>query len=211
LVALAHWLLETKTGTGTILEEEETVIKKLSIAFTICVATAFGSACQSTTEPSMNGSANSNAGQTAATTTTRPGTDNSEITTAIDANGVKTETRVFHGNPRLSKVVVTTRDGTQTVRVYSPTGEEKDLNKSESAGVLEETSDAIVDAAGFVTAKAGDVAHGTKEGAKKVGEKTADTAKTVGEKTAEGAKKVGEKTAEGAEKTGKAIKKAVTP
>jgi hypothetical protein len=187
------------------------VIKKLSIAFTICVATALVSACQGTAKSSMNGSADSNASQTVATTTTRPGTDNSEITTVVDANGVKTETRVFHGNPRLSKVVVTTRDGTQSVRAYSPAGEEKDLNRSESAGVLEETGDAIVDAAGFVARKAGDVAHGTKEGAKKVGEKTADTAETVGEKTAEGAKKIGEKTAEGAKKTGKAIKKAVTP
>ena len=187
------------------------MIKKLSIALTICVATAFGSACQRTAESSLTGSGNSNAGQTAATTTSRPGPDNSEITTVIDANGVKTETRVFHSNPRLSKVVVTTREGTQTVRVYSPTGEEKDLNRSESAGVLEETGDAIVDAAGFVAHKAGAVAHGTKEGAEKVGEKTADTAKTVGEKTGEGAKKVAEKTAEGAKKTGKAIKNAVTP
>jgi hypothetical protein len=113
---------------------------------------------------------------------------------------LKTETRVFRDNPRLSKVVVTTQDGTRTVRVYSPTGEEKELNKSDSRDALEETGDVIIDAAGFVAEKTVDAAKATKEGAKKVGEKTADAAKTVGEKTAEGAKK-----------TGKAIKKAVTP
>ena len=111
-----------------------------------------------------------------------------------------TETRVFRDNPRLSKVVVTTHEGTRTVRVYSTTGEEKELNKSDSRDVLEETADVIVDAAGFVAEKTVDAAKATKEGAKK-----------AGEKTAEGAKKVGEKTGEGAKKAGKAIKKAVTP
>jgi hypothetical protein len=189
------------------------VITKLSIAFTICVATVLGFACQSTAESTtnMNASANSNAGQMTAATTSRPGPDNSEITTTTDASGLKTETRVFRDNPRLSKVVVTTQDGTRTVRVYSPTGEEKELNKSDSRDALEETGDVIIDAAGFVAEKTVDAAKATKEGAKKVGEKAADTAKTVGEKTAEGAKKVGEATGEGAKKTGKAIKKAVTP
>ena len=178
------------------------MIKKLSIAFTLCVATVLGFACQGTAESTtnVNASANSNSGQMAAATTTRTGTDNSEITTTTDASGVKTETRVFRNNPRLSKVVVTTRDGTQTVRVYSPTGEEKELNKSDSRNVLEETGDAIVDSAGFVAEKTVDAAKATKEGAKE-----------AGEKTAEGAKKVGEKTGEGAKKVGRAIKKAVTP
>jgi hypothetical protein len=83
---------------------------------------------------------------------------------------------------------------------YKRLGEYKQINNRDSRDALEETGDAIVDAAGFVAEKTVDAAKATKEGAKKVGEKTADTAKTVGEKTAEGAKK-----------TGKAITKAVTP
>jgi hypothetical protein len=139
-----------------------------------------------------------------ASTDTRVGPDNSEITTSVDANGGRTETRVFHNNPRVSKVVVTTRDGKRTVTVYSPSGEARELNKNEPEDVLEATGTAIADAVGFVADK-------TVEGAKTVGEKTAEGAKTVGEKTAEGTKTVIEKTGEGAKKTGRAIKKAVTP
>ena len=134
-----------------------------------------------------------------ASNTTRPGPDNSEITTSVDANGVRTETRVFHNNPRVAKVVVTTREGKRTTTVYAPSGESKDL-KEEVGDALVATSNALASAAGWVADKAEDVAGKTKEGAK-----------TVGEKTVEGAKTVGEKTAEGAKKTGKAIKKAVTP
>jgi hypothetical protein len=155
-----------------------------------------------------------------ATTSTRTGPDNSEITTTTDANGVKTETRVFRDNPRVSKVVVTTRNGQRTVRVYSPSGQDKEVNDVGDA--LEVTGDKIADAAGWVADKSVDAAKATGsaletagektvEGAKTVGEKTAEGAKTVGEKTAEGAKTVGKKTAEGAKKTASAIKKAVTP
>jgi hypothetical protein len=112
---------------------------------------------------------------------------------------VRTETRVFHGNPRVAKVVVTTRDGKRTTTVYAPNGQSKDL-KEEVGDALSATGNAIADGAGWVAEKTVDVADKTKEGAK-----------TVGEKTVQGAKTVGEKTAEGAKKTGKAIKKAVTP
>lgn len=151
-----------------------------------------------------NANTNANAGAAVATNTTRVGPDNSEITTSVDANGVKTETRVFHNNPRVSRVVVTTRDGKRTVTVYAPSGEARELNKNEPEDVLEATGTAIADAAGFVANK-------TVEGVQTIGEKTAEGAKTVGEKTVEGAKTVGEKTAEGAKKTGRAIKRAVTP
>jgi hypothetical protein len=155
-----------------------------------------------------------------AVTTTRQGPDNSEITTTIDPNGVKTETRTFRNNPKVSKVVVTTRDGKRTVRAYSPSGEEKEVNDVGDA--LEVTGEKVAAGAGWaadkgedvvgeVPDKAEDVADKTVDTAKTVGDKTAEGAKKVGEKTAEGAKKVGEKTAEGAKKTGKAIKKVVTP
>lgn len=148
--------------------------------------------------------ANSNANANAAVTT-RTGPDNSEITTTTDSSGVKTETRVFRNNPRVSKVVVTTRNGQRTVKAYSATGEEREVNDVEDA--LTASADAIATSAGFVADKAEDVAGETKEGAEKVGEKTVDTAEKVGEKTVQGAKKVGGT----AKKVGSKVKDAVTP
>jgi hypothetical protein len=165
-----------------------------------------------------NETANAN---TAGTATTRTAADGSEITTTVDANGTKTETRTFRNNPRISRVVVTTtRDGKRTVKVYSPQGESKEVNDVGDA--LEATGDKLADGAGWVADKtktgvveAGDkledVGDKTAEGAKKVGEKTAEGAKTVGTKTAEGAKTVGKKTAEGAKKAGSKVKDALTP
>jgi len=159
------------------------------------------SGCNTTND---NANTNANATEVVATNNTRLGPDNSEIITAVDANGVKTETRVFHNNPRVSKVVVTTRDGKRTVTVYAPSGEARELNKNEPEDVLEATGTAIADAAGFIADK-------TVEGAKTVGEKTVEGAKTVGSKTAEGARTVGEKAVEGTKKVGSEIKKAVKP
>lgn len=187
--------------------------KKLLIACALAALAVAGTGCSTTDNANSNTAVTSN--------TTQPGADNSEITTSVDANGVKTETRVFRNNPRVSKVVVTTRDGKRRTTVHSPSGESRDL-KDDIGDGLSATGNAIADAAGWTADKAEDVAGETKdalktvgektaEGAKTVGEKTAEGAKTVGEKTAEGAKTVGEKTAAGAKKTGSAIKKAVTP
>jgi hypothetical protein len=196
------------------------VINKLSILFVIAVLAVAGSAC--TTTDAGNANVNTNANPVVASNVTRPGSDNSEITASTDANGVKTETRVFHNNPRVSKVVVTTsRDGQRTTTVYRPTGESKDL-KDHTVDVLEGTGSAIADAAGFVADKSEDVAGKVKEGAETAAEKTVEGAKTVAEKTKEGAGTVAdktksgaktavEKTKEGAKKAGSAIKKAVTP
>jgi hypothetical protein len=164
-----------------------------------------------------NDAANSNA--TAANSpATAAGPDNSEITTSTDANGVRTETRTFKNNPRISRVVVTTRDGRRTVRAYSPSGEEREVTTDEN--VLEATGDKVAAAAGFVADKskdavgeaadkAEDVGDKTASGAKKVGSEVADKAEDVGDKTASGAKKVGEKTVEGAKNVGSETKKAV--
>ncbi len=168
---------------------------------------------------------------TAVADTTKPGPDNSDITTRVDANGVKTEERVFRNNPRVSKVVVTTKDGNRTVKVYSSSGEEREVKGNEAEGVLEATGDKVASAAGFVADKAEDVGGAAKdvgataadktvdtaktvgeksvEGAKKVGDKTVEGAKTVGDKTVEGAKTVGDKTVSGAKKAGSAVKKIV--
>ena len=195
--------------------------KRLLVAASLLCVSAFLAGCNTGQQAAdTNANANANTGPAVAQTTTRPGPDNSEITTTTDANGVKSETRVFRDNPRVSRVVVTTRNGTRTTRVYARTGQEKEVNTSENA--LEATGDAIANAAGFVADK---TVAGAKKGVevgKTVGEKTADTskkvadktvegAKTVGDKTAEGAKKVGSATATGAKKAGKAIKRAVTP
>ena len=143
-----------------------------------------------------NTTATPNANQ-AVENATKPAPDNSEITTKVDATGVKTEERVFHNNPRISRVVVTTRNGTRTVKAYHPSGEERDI-KDETGDVLEATGAKIADGAGFVADKSEDVAGKTKDVGTKVGEKTVDTAKTVGEKSTEGAKTVADKSAEGA-------------
>ena len=210
-------------------EEDRSVTKSLCIA-TIFFLVALAAGCSRTNETANANAVNANS---TIEPSTKPGPDNSEITTNVDANGVRTETRVFRDNPRVSKVIVTTHNGTRTVKVYSPSGEERELNKNEPEDVLEATGSKIADAAGFVGDKTKDVAgtvkdktvtagektvdvskkvgEETAEGARKVGTKTGEGARTVGEKTVEGAKKVGEVTAEGAKKTGKAIKKAITP
>ena len=147
---------------------------------------------------------------TAGTVTTRTLADGSEITTTVDANGTKTETRTFANNPRVSRVVVTTsRDGKRTVKVYSPQGESKEINDVGDA--LEATGDKLADGAGWVAdkTKTGVVEAGDK--LEDVGDKTAEGAKKVGEKTAEGAKTVGKKTAQGAKKVGGKVKDALTP
>jgi hypothetical protein len=174
---------------------------KILAAVALATFAVGSSGCSSTSD---NANANANATQAVATNTTRAGADDSEIMTSVDPNGVRTETRVFHNNPRVAKVVVTTRDGKRTATVYAPSGEARELNKNEPEDVLEATGTAIADAVGFVADK-------TVQGAKTVGEKTVEGAKTVGEKTASGTKTVVEKTGEGAKKTGRAIKRAVTP
>ena len=193
---------------------------------TICLLTmlmlaAFAGGC--TNSSTANDNVNANQGAQAAAT--KPGPDNSEVTTSVDANGTRTETRVFKDNPHISKVVVTTRNGQRTVRATSPSGEEREVKSDEN--VLEATGDKVASAAGFVADKAEDVPGETKSAAKTAGDKAADvtdktvsTTKKVGSETADKAedvkdvtvstsKKVGEKTAEGAKKVGSETKKAV--
>lgn len=169
-----------------------------------------------------NETANSNS---APQTTTAPGPDNSEITTKVDASGVKTEERTFHNNPKIARVVVTTRNGQRTVKAYSPSGQEREVNGSED--VLHATGDKVASAAGFAADKTEDAAGAAKDvgvaakdkaetagektadAAKKVGEKSVETAKTASDKTVEGAKTVGNKTVSGAKKATSAVKKVI--
>ena len=168
-----------------------------------------------------NRTADQNAAIATPSPTTVEGPDNSEITTSVDASGTRTETRTFRNNPRISKVVVTTRDGRRTVTATSPSGEERVVTTTEN--VLEATGETIARAANFVADKAEDVPGEAKaigneaadkaedlgDKAKSVGDKTLDGARKVGDKTVEGAKKVGDKTVEGAKKAGSAVKKAI--
>lgn len=198
--------------------------KEILIGIMIAALAILATACSQANESNgnTNAAANTNTSDTASTSMTTTGPDNSEITTTTDSNGVKTETRTFKDNPRVSKVVVTTRSGNRTVAVYSASGEQKDVSQNEPPDVLHATGDAIADAAGWVKDKSVTAYDKTKEGTEKVADKTVDTTKTVVDKTKEGAKKVGDKTVDttetvvdktkqGAKKTGKAIKKVVTP
>jgi hypothetical protein len=132
-------------------------------------------------------------------------------TTTATTNGVTTETRTYRNNPRLSKVVITTRDGKRTAVAVSGSGEEAELHTDDLDDYLRKSGDEIAKGAGFVADKAQTVGEKAVEGAKTVGEKTGEGAKKVGEKTVEGAKTVGNKTVEGAKKVGGAVKNAVTP
>ncbi|HKO96315.1 MAG TPA: hypothetical protein VJU86_04950 [Pyrinomonadaceae bacterium] len=160
---------------------------------------AVSAGCNTTDNSNASANANANANVAVPATTTRAGADDSEITTTTDASGVRTETRVFKNNPRVSRVVVTTdREGRRTTRVYSPSGTEKVVDNVGDA--LTETGDAIASAAGWTVDK-------TKEGANEVGDKLED----AGDQAVKGAKTAGKKTAEGAKKAGKAVKDALTP
>src|SRR6266550_2107673 len=133
------------------------MIRKLGIVIVIVSVAILAASCQRTEDTTSNSNSNANVDNTATTTTAGP--DNSEITTTNE-NGVKTETRTFRNNPRVSKVVVTTRDGVRTVKVYSPSGEEREL-KSGPERALDATGDAIADSAGFVKDKSTDVGEKT--------------------------------------------------
>jgi hypothetical protein len=181
-------------------------VKKFLQVLLGVVLGATGMACSSTENANVNANANTNTA--VASDTTRPGPDNTEITTHVDANGVKTETRVFHNNPRVAKVVVTTRDGKRTTTVYAPSGESKDLgDKAEDA--LSATGSAVASAAGWTADKAEDVGSKVGDKAEDVADKTKEGATKVGSKTVQGAKTVTKKTVEGAKKTGEAIKKVI--
>src|SRR5688572_29275319 len=205
-MSIAHHLFKYSslglTG-GTIVK------RKLLIGAVVITLASFVAGCSSSEQ--------ANANQTITTT----GPDNSEIVTTTDSTGTKTETRTFRDNGRVARVVVTTRDGRRTVRVYSKTGEERELTQ-EVGDALTLTGDKIADAAGWVADNAvdktregineiGDKAEDVGDKAKTVGREVGDKAEDVGDKAASTAKTVGSKTVSGAKKTGKAIKKVVDP
>jgi len=186
----------------------------------IMMLAALTGACTRNEAANTNANANATAENATAANSpeTRPAPDNSEVTTSVDANGTRTETRTFRNNPHISKVVVTTRNGERTVRAVSPNGEEREVKSDEN--VLEATGDKVASAAGFVADKsvegakevgdkAGDVKDKTVSTTKKVGSAVGDKAEDAKDKTVSTSKTVGEKTVEGAKKVGSETKKAV--
>lgn len=177
--------------------------------------------------------ANANAGTGDLAAGTRTAPDGSVITTGTE-NGVKTETRTF-SNPdsRIERVVVTTRDGQRTARVYYRDRTVRELPEGEVERALTVTSDALVAAGGRVVDvskeigseaadkaedavneaadKAEDVGGAAVSGARKAGSEAADKAEDAGDKAVSGAKKAGQATVKGAKKVGEGIKDAVTP
>ena len=201
------------------------MIKKFLTIAAILSLSILAASCASSDTANTNANANTNSAPTTATTA---GPDDTEIITTNE-NGVRTETRTFRNNPRVAKVVVTTRDGKTTAKAYSPSGEERELSEPEKA--LNATGEAIADSAGWVKDKSVDVfdkskdvgkdvvdktkdttktvADKTVEGTNKVIDKTTSTAKTAGSKTKQGAETVVDKTKEGVKKTGSAVKKVI--
>lgn len=220
----------------TMTEETEEVIKRLFAGVCAFALAALGAGCADNANTTVNANltnsnatANVNANVSNMTAETSRANDNSEIKTET-ADGVKTETRTFKDpNSSVERVVVTTRNGKRTARVYyrDKTARELPDNKVEQA--LGMTADALASAGGkvvdvskevgsTVADKAEDVPHEVDDaaraagkGAKKVGTEAADKAEDVGGVTVNGAKKAGKATAKGAKKVGGAIKNAVTP
>src|ERR1041384_8571867 len=111
-----------------------------------------GCSSDSTNSTANSNSVNANLTNTNATTsvaTSSPTTASPDYdTTTTTENGVTTETRTYHNNPRISKVVITTNNGKRTATVYNATGEKKEINDSSKLDtVLDKSGDAIADAA----------------------------------------------------------------
>jgi Mg2+ and Co2+ transporter CorA len=117
--------------------------------------------------------------------------EESSVTTS-EENGVRTETRTFTTG-RVERVVVTTRDGKRSARVYMRTGEVRDLPENRVDTALEATGDAIAEAATEVADKTEDAAKETADKAKDIGSEVGDKAEDVGDATKKGVKKTGSK------------------
>ena len=200
--------------------------RRMNAVFCGLALAAFGAACANDGD---RGSANSaNTALTAQGAPTAPG--DSEIKTE-QAGDATVATRTFRDpNSPVAKVVVTTRGGKRTARVYMRSGEVRELEtEGDIEHALDLTADKLVAAGGKVVDvskavgseigdkaedvgdkaadvgrevgdKAEDVKDQTVRGAKKVGSEVGDKAEDVGDKAASGAKKVGKATANGVRK-----------
>lgn len=201
----------------------EKILKGLLAAALAGVAAGCGGGADtSNANTNTNGSANSNAGAAASADPARTAPDNSEVRTET-AGGVTTETRTFrNASSPVERVVVTTRDGRRTARVYYRDNSSRDLPEGDVERALSATADTLaaaggraVDATKAAGAEVGDKAEDVKDaavdGAKKAGSEAADKTEDAAGKAASGAKKAGRATAKGAKKAGEAVKDAITP
>jgi gas vesicle protein len=180
-----------------------------------------------TASSNVNANANGASSNVAGGVQTAP--DNSEVRTEA-AGGVTTETRTFKDpKSRVERVVVTTRDGKRTARVYYRDRTVRELPENDVERALSATGDALASAGGKVVdvskevggavadkaedvpSEADDAARAAGRATKKAGAEVGDKAEDVGGATVNGAKKAGKATAKGAKKVGGAIKNAVTP
>lgn len=222
------------------MEDKRKVLKRFLCGACALALAALAAGCGDNSETTNAGNANTNAvvvsntnasnvNTSGPTVATRTAPDGSVITTET-VNGVTSETRTFSDpKGRVERVVVTTRDGKKSARVYYRDKTVRELPDNEVERAMTATGDAIVSAGGKVVevskdagsavadkvedvpSEADDAARATAKGAKKVGTEAADKAEDVGGATVNGAKKAGKATAKGAKKVGGAVKDAVTP
>ena len=196
--------------------------QKLTAAIIVLALAALSAACGGAADNTTTTATNAGGVTNANANTAMMPTGDSEIVTET-ANGVTTQTRTFRDpNSPVEKVVVTTRGGRRTARVYYRDKTVRELPDNAVEGALVSTADKLEDAGGKVVDvskdvgseigdKAEDVGDKTVSGAKKVGAEAADKAEDVGDKAVSGAKKAGSATVKGAKKAGSAVKDAVTP
>lgn len=216
------------------------VLKRISAGACALALAALAAACGDNANTTTNanlvnsnatasGGANANAAATNTSAGTQTAPDNSEVRTET-AGGVTTETRTFKDpKSRVERVVVTTRGGKRTARVYYRDKTARELPEGDVERALSATGDALAGAGGKVVdvskevggavadkvedvpSEADDAARAAGRATKKAGSEVADKAEDVGGAAASGAKKAGKATAKGAKKVGGAIKNAVTP
>jgi hypothetical protein len=212
------------------------VLKRIFAGACALSLAALAAACGDNANTTTNANlANSNAAAATSNTSanagaeTRTAPDNSEVRTET-AGGVTTETRTFKDpTSRVERVVVTTRDGKRTARVYYRDKSARELPEGDVERALSATGDALASAGGKVVdvskevggavadkvedvpSEADDAARAAGRATKKAGSEVGDKAEDVGGATVNGAKKAGKATAKGAKKVGSAIKHAVTP
>ena len=146
-----------------------------------------------TTVTSNANGANANASVAAGAQTAADGSEIMRDT----SGGVTTETRTFRDpNSRVERVVVTTRDGRRTARVYYRDKTVRELPEGDVERALTATGDALVSAGGKVVDVSKDVGGAVADKAEDIPSEADDAARA---------------TAKGAKKVGGAIKDAVTP
>src|SRR4051794_2863587 len=139
------------------MEDKREVLKRFLCGACALALAALAAGCGQNSETTNANNSNvtvaanantSNANDAGTSTVTRTAPDGSVITTET-ANGVTTETRTFSDpKDRVERVVVTTRDGRKTARVYYRDKSVRELPDNQVERALSATGDALVNAGG---------------------------------------------------------------